>query len=146
MPSQIPPQAGMIARWFRSLWCQFLWHLAVVKICTQNGILVNGNMDQNLRSPGSLILTHSHLATHWPLEPNIFTAIPRQVAVSILDAAVRRAPHVHRSSGATTHVSRKDIGVCCKCGVCASYNIGEPYPVVLQNDEAKGGPHIVQGP
>ena len=32
-------------------------------ICTQNGTLVIGNMDQNLRSPGSLILTHTHMDT-----------------------------------------------------------------------------------
>ena len=31
------------------------------KICTQNGALVSGNMDQNLRSPGSLILPHTLL-------------------------------------------------------------------------------------
>ena len=30
-------------------------------IGTQNGTLVNGNMDQNLWSPGGLILTHTHL-------------------------------------------------------------------------------------
>ena len=28
----------------------------------QNGILASGNMDQNLRSPGGLILTHTQLA------------------------------------------------------------------------------------
>ena len=40
----------------------FLWGVGVTptrgcgsKICTRNGILVNGNMDQNLRSPGGLI-------------------------------------------------------------------------------------------
>ena len=31
------------------------------KICTQNGIPVDGNMDQNPRSPGGLILTHIHM-------------------------------------------------------------------------------------
>ena len=31
------------------------------KICTQNGILVNGNMDQNLRCPGGLILTPTQM-------------------------------------------------------------------------------------
>ena len=31
------------------------------EICTQNGTLVNGNMDCNLRSPGGLILTHTHV-------------------------------------------------------------------------------------
>ena len=30
------------------------------KICTQNGTLVNGNMEQHLRFPG-LILTHTHM-------------------------------------------------------------------------------------
>ena len=33
------------------------------KIGTQNGTLVSGNMDQNLWSPGGLILTHTHLET-----------------------------------------------------------------------------------
>ena len=37
-------------------------HLAVVKTCTQNGVLVNGSMDQNLRSPGGLVLAHTHLS------------------------------------------------------------------------------------
>ena len=32
-----------------------------LKICTRNGILVNGNMDQNLRFSGGLILTHTHV-------------------------------------------------------------------------------------
>ena len=32
------------------------------KICTQSGILANGHMGQNLRSPGGLILTHTHMA------------------------------------------------------------------------------------
>ena len=32
------------------------------KMGTQNGTLVNRNMDQNLRSPGGLILTHTHMA------------------------------------------------------------------------------------
>ena len=31
------------------------------KICTQHGTLASGNMDQNLRSPGGLILTHTHI-------------------------------------------------------------------------------------
>ena len=31
------------------------------KICTQNGILAKGNMDQHLRSPGGLILTPAHV-------------------------------------------------------------------------------------
>ena len=31
------------------------------KIGTHNRTLVNGNIDQNLRSPGGLILTHTHL-------------------------------------------------------------------------------------
>ena len=31
------------------------------KICTQNGTLVSGNMDQHLRSPGGVILTHTHM-------------------------------------------------------------------------------------
>ena len=31
------------------------------KIGTQNGTLVNGTIDLNLRSPGGLILTHSHM-------------------------------------------------------------------------------------
>ena len=31
------------------------------KIGTQNGTLVSGNMDQNLWSPGGLILTHTHM-------------------------------------------------------------------------------------
>ena len=30
--------------------------------CTQNGTLVNGNLDYNLRSPAGLILTHTHMA------------------------------------------------------------------------------------
>ena len=31
------------------------------KIGTQNGTLVNGTKDQNLRSPGGLVLTHTHM-------------------------------------------------------------------------------------
>ena len=31
---------------------------------TQNGSLVNGNKDSNLRSPGGLILSHTHLVRH----------------------------------------------------------------------------------
>ena len=31
------------------------------RIGTPNGTLVSGNMDQNLRSPGGLILTHTHM-------------------------------------------------------------------------------------
>ena len=30
------------------------------KMCTENGTLVRGNMDQNLRNPSSLILSHTH--------------------------------------------------------------------------------------
>ena len=36
-------------------------HLAVAqKTGTQNGTLVSGNMDQNLRNPSCLILSHTH--------------------------------------------------------------------------------------
>ena len=36
---------------------KWLW----VKICTQNGTLVSGNMNQNLRSPGGFIWTHTQM-------------------------------------------------------------------------------------
>ena len=51
------------------------------KKCTQNGTLVSGNMDQNLRSPGGLILTHTymgHSISHsLPLAPPSYRLLPR---------------------------------------------------------------------
>ena len=40
------------------------------KIGTQNGTLVSGNMNQNLRSPGALILTQAHVPM-WLRPPNV---------------------------------------------------------------------------
>ena len=38
------------------------WQMAVAqKLCTQNGALVNGHLDYNLRSCGGLILTHTQM-------------------------------------------------------------------------------------
>ena len=47
--------AGLVlTRQLGGTWC-------ASKIWSQHGILVNGNVDQNPRSPGGLILTHTHL-------------------------------------------------------------------------------------
>ena len=41
-----------------------LTHMAVAqKTGTQNGTLVSGNMDQNLRNPSYLILSHTHIGS-----------------------------------------------------------------------------------
>ena len=50
----------------RSVWIPlgFTTHGCGSKIYTKNGILVNGNMDQNLRSPGGVLLTHTHMFQH----------------------------------------------------------------------------------
>ena len=49
-------------------------HGCVSRIGTPNGTLVSGNMDQNLRNPSCLILSHTHIAPqqNWKkLQPQV---------------------------------------------------------------------------
>ena len=55
------------------------------KTGTQNGTLVSGNMDQNLRNPSCLILSHTHIWWDCPLRTFNFPGF-EQVA------QVRRVP------------------------------------------------------
>ena len=48
------------------------------KTGTQNGTLVSGNVDQNLRSPTCLILSHAHVS-FWLLPPK--NGGPKMIAV-----------------------------------------------------------------
>ena len=45
---------------FGLLWIRFRDHLAVAQNRYQNGTLVSGSMDQNLRNPSCLMLSHTH--------------------------------------------------------------------------------------
>ena len=55
------------------------WYGSGSKIATQNGTLVSGNMDQNLRSPASLILTHTHT---WKLS---LVAVSLRIGLDVRD-------------------------------------------------------------
>ena len=66
------------------IWILTHGHMAVAqKTGTQNGTLVSGNMDQNLRNPSCLILSHAHIF-RWKFMPTTGLAAS---AFSARDAA-----------------------------------------------------------
>ena len=65
------------------------------KICTPNGTLVNGKLDYNLRSPGGLILTHTHVSSPYRFVARV---CPRK-------APCARLRQAQRSGGVSGSVS-----------------------------------------
>ena len=102
-----------------------------VKTRYQNGTLVSGNMDQNLRSPGGLLLTHTHFKP--PPSP---TARPSTSPARRLWKAPPAAPTpavapgaAASPSGPSTRAGQAHLGV--------FFGVPHPTPkqIPLQTDE-----------